>query len=418
MENPLRDEPNRRTDNVTATRRSVLEKGGAAGVGALTLGVLGSGMATAQTATRRVDITSHFAPSRATYLFAVDGNINELGDNPEDHIEPGGTVAHGVVAGGTDSYEVNGDITALDAGSAIDIAIDGSPIDPSEFLDDTITIEGPDEGRAEYDLVVDGALVQSQAYNATIDPNDTISEHTGAHGQVGYNGRDSYAISGSVVEVPTASGMVVDFDISNADGAVSVYLNGDEIAPNTLPAATGAGKRHTFEISGDGGRVDYQLTVSGYLEGSRLTGEDSIEPVGSADEEVSGGSVSGSVATGAVSGGTDTYRFRGSVTSLSLSNDTTLTFDGEDVDPSRYHDHTLTIAGTGSHADYTFIVDGAVASRRGLTGEDSIDVKNSRVEGAVARGSDEYLYDGTIENFEMNGTADVYIDGKQVDGLH
>ncbi len=74
--------------------------------------------------------------------------------------------------------------------------------------------------------------------------------------------------------------------------------------------------------------------------------------------------------------------------------------------------HTLIIDGNGSRTDYHFSVSGTLEGES-LTREDSI--SGSMATGAVGSGRDSYRFSGDVTDFEMNGDATVYLDGKRVD---
>src|SRR5699024_10990073 len=91
--------------------------------------------------------------------------------------------------------------------------LNGERINPDEYLDNVLTIEGSGSG-AEYTVSTSGTLKHTGANGASINTNDDIQRST-VNGMVG-GGRDSYKVS-----------------VNIRDGKIScnaaVYLNGDEI---------------------------------------------------------------------------------------------------------------------------------------------------------------------------------------------
>ena len=152
----------------------------------------------------------------------------------------------------------------------------------------------------------------------------------------------------------------------------------------------------TLSINGMGTRAAYSFAVSGeVLGGTGLTSEDSFE---------------GNTATGAVRNGTDQYQFTGNLNGFELRGGTaTADINGTPVTVADPLSNTLTIRGTGTRADYTFTVDGALEAASTLTSEDSID--GSSATGAVRAGSDSYFYSGSVTEFSLDGEAEVLRNG-------
>lgn len=73
--------------------------------------------------------------------------------------------------------------------------------------------------------------------------------------------------------------------------------------------------------------------------------------------------------------------------------------------------HTLVIKGTGEYAVYSFSASGGVT----LKEDDSEDtIKNSTAFGAVDPDSDTYTFEGTLEEFFLDGNAKVTVDGEPI----
>lgn len=76
---------------------------------------------------------------------------------------------------------------------------------------------------------------------------------------------------------------------------------------------------------------------------------------------------------------------------------------------------TLTIAGAGSRASYTFTVGGEIVSATGISSEDFFEVGGDAAQGAVRNGSDVYEVTGGLLDFQLNGDATVDIEGVPVE---
>ena len=160
----------------------------------------------------------------AEYEFAVTGDLEKSTDMDatiDDHDVLDGPTASGHVWSGRDSYRFSGAFERFELEAPATVYLDGVEVDP-EFvasdLSDFVTISG-DRGFAEYEFTVSGDLERSTDMGATIDDWNLVQGST-ASGHV-FGGRDSYRISGPVT----------DFEL---DAPATVYLNGEEIAPEDL----------------------------------------------------------------------------------------------------------------------------------------------------------------------------------------
>ena len=77
-------------------------------------------------------------------------------------------------------------------------------------------------------------------------------------------------------------------------------------------------------------------------------------------------------------------------------------------------DSTLSIQGTGSHADYTFSVtsDLETSTANGGTTDSSDSITESTATGYVWGGTDAYTFSGDLESFDLDGEATVTLDGE------
>ncbi|HKJ57858.1 MAG TPA: hypothetical protein VKA37_01425, partial [Halobacteriales archaeon] len=119
----------------------------------------------------------------------------------------------------------------------------------------------------------------------------------------------------------------------------------------------------------------------------------------------------------------DSFVFTGEITDFTIhQGSATVTVDGEEVDVGSSDEpveHTLTIRGTGTAANYEFAVSGDLAED-----PDGGDLEEwDTLEGSSANGwvttsqhVDSFVFTGEITDFAFaQGSADVSLDGTQVD---
>jgi hypothetical protein len=241
-----------------------------------------------------------------------------------------------------------------------------------------------------YEFTVSGALEAGPDFDT--DGTDGI-DGSSAQGQVNTTGSDDYYFGGEVTRF-------------ERDGDLEVYVNGEEVDPDGFGSDEPA---RSLSVVGTGPRVEYELSVSGELEKS--TARDGS--INSSDE------IDGSTATGYVLGGTDSYRFAGEITDLTVDDPDAVSIylDGEEVDPARFggsDSFELTISNRGydEPATYEFTVTGAIEATSSVNPTDEID--GATATGQVNGGADTYRYTGAITAFDSDGPLDVAIDGNTV----
>lgn len=310
--------------------------------------------------------------SRTDYSFSVSGDLEGADTiTSEDTIT--GSSATGAVGSGTDRYGFSGELVAFDLDGEANVTVDGRPAHVGQRPDHALIID--DSGsHTEYFFSVTGDLEGKELNKA-----DSISGST-ATGAI-RGGRDCYGFTGELVAF-------------SLDGEASVTLNGE-------PARVGQRPDHSIFIDGTESHTDYRISASGDLEGSGLNRADSI---------------SGSTATGAVRGGRDCYGFTGALVVLEVTGDATTYLDGERADPNDYFDNVLTIAGTGSRAEYTFSTSGTLRRTRanGATINSNDTHRGSTATGQVGSGRDSYKFSGEITGSSLSGDAAAYLNGNEV----
>jgi hypothetical protein len=309
-------------------------------------------------------------------------------------------------------------------------------------------------------ITVDGVSVTGQASsghaimlngrNGSQVSNVCIQQPNGSRGGVYLGNSSNCAVSDSTINVGgqaiTMSGSSADTsnithsgtcpvaDGSNPTGSSDDSSSDDSTSDDSTSDGSTDSGTLSNAVSIDGryadGPVNYRLTVSGDLQKSDV-GESTID----ADD-----SIDGSTATGTVEvDDSDSYDFSGEISELVLDRDTTIWYNGGQLDSSMYtvdasaFDSTddssgdssddlareLVIDG-GTHDHWTyydFTVGGGLekAEIDGASINDGDAVSGSSAEGFVAGGADAYRFSGDISEFNLDGDADVYVDGEPVD---
>lgn len=160
-------------------------------------------------------------------------------------------------------------------------------------------------------------------------------------------------------------------------------------------------------ISSDRQKVDYEFSVDGSLEKS-----DSVAATIDDHDQVDGSSVSGHVW-----GGTDRYQISGTITDFQVDGPATVHLNGEEVEPTGLGLHRfLKVESTGGgQAEYSVTVDGNLQA--GDLAESGERPSGNTVTGHVGpeTGTDTFRFVGFVTDFTLDGPANVYVDGQQVD---
>lgn len=124
------------------------------------------------------------------------------------------------------------------------------------------------------------------------------------------------------------------------------------------------------------------------------------------------------------------FRFEGPITDLAYDGDLELYLDDSAVDPDSLvdasepgpygpdaHPNSIAIDGSGhdGSASYSITVSESVVPTTELNAEDSIDGQTAA--GAVGGGTDEYAFSGEVLDVELDGDADVSLNGTRLDQL-
>ena len=156
------------------------------------------------------------------YEFSVSGNVDFYpAFGTEDRID--GSTVRGVLAGGTDSYRFDGDISSFTIEGSPTIELDGETVDPSalggsteaseESMSNVLVLKSDEH--APYDIEVSGDIA--------LDPRYGTEDSTSGNAATGLlaGGGDAYRFSGDITK----------FEV---DGQVDVTLNGESVDPAEL----------------------------------------------------------------------------------------------------------------------------------------------------------------------------------------
>jgi hypothetical protein len=338
--------------------------------------------------TNTLSIESTAGTDRAEYRFTVEGDLEKstatgADRNSADTIS--GQTASGYVTSGLDSYVFSGGIERFDLDGTAAVFLNGDRIDPEKYSGSVLSVRATSNtNKTNYQFTVEGDLEKSTANGADLNSADTISGQT-ATGYV-TSGLDSYTFSGGLEA----------FDL---DGRAYVTLNGE-------PAHVGQRPDHALTIEGAGPRADYFFSVGNDLAKSTANGAD----LNSAD------TISGQTATGYTTSGLDSYTFSGGLEAFDLDGRASVTLDGEPAYVGQLPDNVLSIRSNANtdRADYEFTVESdltkSTANGADLNSADTISGQTAT--GYVTSGLDSYTFAGELQKFDLNGNADVFLNGE------
>lgn len=280
------------------------------------------------------------------------------------------------------------------ATSAVGIAGLGAVGSAAAAPDKHTLVIGGTGSKSNYSFTVGRNLEKSTADGATIDGDATITNNS-AHGLVG-SGKDAYTFDGELV--------AFNFDFWNP---INVLLDGE-------PAHVGMRPDHFVEIEGTGPATNYTFSANANLEkstahGATIGGEDRIFNDGvTASGRVNSGKDAYTFYDNTLDGNLPAFNFDGAPINVLL--------DGKPAHVGQNYDHLLQIQGTGSPATYNFTVSGrrrlAATIKAGGTFDDSDTYADNEAEGMVTNESDVYRFDGELQTFDLDGRANVLVDGE------
>nr|WP_319633708.1 hypothetical protein [Natronorubrum aibiense] len=272
-----------------------------------------------------------------------------------------------------------------DSSASSDTKSAQSSDDEDDQLPNVLLVNGSSDDVTRYEFEVGGEVVPSNEEGATIDDEDTI---------------DGAAVQGSVADWKDAFRFSGDLEQLTVDGPGTVLVNDDEVDP----ADYGEDLPHALEIEGQGSPTSFEITVEGTIDLA-----DGADPDGEAT------TISGSTVQSSVTDGSQTFRFSGALTDVTIiDGEATVSIDGDQIDPADYGDnellpHALVIDGTDADepSTYAFEASGAVvkATYRDASIDDEDVIEGKAVRGAVGNWLDAYWFDGDIEDFRLRGGA-------------
>lgn len=385
-------EPTRESE---VDRRSYLKLVG----GAAVAGVAGAGVPTARGAdSLNRTLTIEGTGTTTNYEFTVEDELAKstaMGATINGNDTISGQTASGSVINGRDSYTFGGEIIEWSGNyDALNVYLNG------EQLQNIITVKGRPDKTVNYRLRVDGEVLKSPAFSASIDGSDEISGRTKDYGldtsirteddlrgetiidgQVS-GGKDSYLYSGDVG----------DF---TADVETEVYINFELVNPDEF-------ERDTITIDGCdcGTRRDYSFTVE--TDVAKTTAYNAS--INDSD------TIDGNEITGSVVGGRDSYVYTGEIQAIDVPSSIQVLKNGTEVTPGSLLDdaqfdpktlpNKMTVSiDTDERVDYGFSVTGNLAV--GPLGNPSSGDRAANGYGrgyGANTGADEYLYCGELES--------------------
>jgi len=314
-------------------------------------------------------------------------------------------------------------LSAIGAGALSASAIGLGSAQVEEGADThTILIGDPDGGDVNgYRFVVSGEVERLD------DPrgDDVSADGTSASGAVA-GGVDGYRYTGEIVSFEYEPEITVTIDGADIDPAT---LGSDDDVGDDDGSGEGP-LTHTILISDpDGSNTnDYRFVVTG-------------EVVRLDDPRGDSVSADGTEASGTVAGGRDGYRYTGEITLFEYEGEVDVVIDGQTVDPatlggggddvdggteegsdvtaeeSPAGENEVRIVGVGERATYEFTVSGTIRAGDDFdeaTAADSITGSSAR--GRIGGiGSDNLFYTGEITDWTLDGSADVFVNGNEVD---
>ena len=172
---------------------------------------------------------------------------------------------------------------------------------------------------------------------------------------------------------------------------------------------------HSFVIDGVDSNTwtDYEFVVDGDVrKDTELSEYGSVGTIEALDD----GTVR---VAGSIRSGVDAFDYVGYIQSFAVGPDVLFERDGEEITHDqvvdREFEHDLRVVGVGTPSEYDFTVDGELVAHP--TCEDGClgVVSGDRATGEVLSDEAQFLFDGSLSEFSLNGDAGVYLDGKQVD---
>jgi hypothetical protein len=274
--------------------------------------------------------------------------------------------------------------------------------EPGTEYDHTIVIDGTD-GETNYGFRVDtttngtaAAIEKSTTRGATTNPNDEIEERSDgeyvASGLVN-GGLDAYDFNGDIAA----------FELTKTSGTVRVYLDGQEVGPDSL-GRTRPPKELRLQAAGE--RTTYEFTVSGDLQAAEKFDDDGTD------------GIDGSTGSGRVVGdGVDDFYFGGEIVDFSRDGPIRVFVDGNEVDlaPLASYENVITFDGRDGRGPYELTVSGEIAKSEAngasINSNDTIDGRTAT--GQVNGGQDSYEFDGEVESISADPSITVRLNGSE-----
>ncbi|MFD1513820.1 right-handed parallel beta-helix repeat-containing protein [Halomarina rubra] len=323
------------------------------------------------------------ADTVSPYEFTVGGDVEfDPGYGTEDRID--GSTVRGVLAGGTDAYRFTGDLTSFTVSGDATVTLDGQRVDTS-------ALGGGSSGSTDDSGSADDSEESSESDSGSDQQSDGESSDESSGSNDGSSDSDDTSSGDESSESSDSTDSSGESDEDVSGGSTDVGL------ANVIVLESDAEAPYDLEVSGD---IAY---LPGY-------GRDD--------------SVTESGANGALAGGADAYLFSGLVTAFDCEGDVSVTVNGESVAAENVVGSGYDGAGDGQSgskvlslvgdaSDYSFAVDGT-AERVPTYGDDD-HIDGQVVRGALYGGRDDYRIEGDLLWFDIQGDAEIRLDGEPVD---
>jgi len=349
--------------------------------------------------------------------FSADSVI-EYGDDADEGVtdEINGRYVTGGVSGGSDDFRFGGEIEDIEYGGCLRFLVDGDEIeeggdcgdsnpddgpDDPEDLDHHLVIEPLDDDPGRYTLYFDAG--KPVMYGEEADDEDGSDVISGAYASGTINrGTDDYYYNGGVSIRYT--------------GNLRFTVDGEVIEENPVEPSG----RDLLIEPGDGysgSEATYSVVFRSGTEvayGEEADDEDGTDRL--YDDEL----------YGTINGGSDNYRFSGSIESITHTGDLRFVVDGTEVDDALVkrsddtYDNELEIEyADGGSGEGSYVIETST-SRIHVGPDADIEDGSDRIDGRVIRGtinsgSDDYLFDGSLESIRYRGDLRFTVNGTAVD---
>ena len=318
-----------------------------------------------------------------------------------------------------DTSESSGD---TDASTDDRSTNDGSTDDSDGTVDGwhSFVIDGVDSNTwTDYEFVVDGDVRKDTELSeyGSVGTIEALDDGTVRVAGSIRSGVDAFGYEGAIISYTAGSDVLFERDGEEItqDQVVDGESDTTEDPDGDTTDESADQDWHSFVIDGVDSNTwtDYEFVVDGDArENTELSEYGSVGTI----EALNDGTVR---VAGSIRSGVDAFDYVGYIQSFAVGPDVLFERDGEEITHDqvvdREFEHDLRVVGVGTPSEYDFTVDGELVAHP--TCEDGClgVVSGDRATGEVLSDEAQFLFDGSLSEFSLNGDAGVYLDGKQVD---